>query len=237
MGALRTGLVWLLKTIGAPGSLSFLLACGLAALTVVFVWPRSRTLARAWLLGVVSGYLVLSLPVVARSIAEGLPPAESAAAPLVDTLVVLDGDNWRARAQQAGVVFSRAAPRAVWFLGDEGEVPALLDAGIPKARLTLDSGASTTREQMTRLGELLRTRGLGRTAILASHLQMPRVAALARAMRLDVALIASPVDAGPEAGTWRFVPSFSALFVSRDAIYEHAALVYYRRRGWIATGP
>jgi hypothetical protein len=29
------------------------------------------------------------------------------------------------------------------------------------------------------------------------------------------------------------VPTYIALRVSRDALYEHAALAYYRSRGWI----
>ena len=32
-----------------------------------------------------------------------------------------------------------------------------------------------------------------------------------------------------------WVPSYSALRVSRDALYELAALEYYERRGWISS--
>jgi hypothetical protein len=63
---------------------------------------------------------------------------------------------------------------------------------------------------------------------------MPRVAALAQTAGLELDLLASPVDQEPPTeGVWRLVPTYLALRVSRDAIYEHAALAYYRWRGWI----
>jgi hypothetical protein len=73
------------------------------------------------------------------------------------------------------------------------------------------------------------------TAVIASRLQAARVDALIRTARLPVTLLSSPVDEEPPvSGAARFVPSYIALRMSRDAIYEHAALVYYRWRGWIA---
>jgi hypothetical protein len=61
------------------------------------------------------------------------------------------------------------------------------------------------------------------------------MAALIRSRNCPVALLPSAVDAEPPtAGTDRFVPSYLALRLSRDAIYEHAALVYYRSRRFIA---
>jgi hypothetical protein len=60
------------------------------------------------------------------------------------------------------------------------------------------------------------------------------VAGLVRRADLPTVLIASPVDTEPAtSGWWLFVPSYYALRVSRDAIYEHAALAYYARKGWI----
>ena len=230
------GIVWVLKSIGAPGSGSFLLLCLVAGLIATFLWPRNRTLGRVLILAVASGYLVLSLPPVASGIADRLPSTPiSGIRRTIDALVVLDGDNRQGRIREAGIVFRVVSPHVVWVLGDAGLVALLEDAGIPSARLTIESETSTTREQMTRVGQLLGTGQLGRTAVLASRVQMPRVARLARALRLDVELIPSPTDDRiPVAGAWRFVPVYAALCLSRDALYEHAALAYYRRRGWIA---
>jgi hypothetical protein len=63
---------------------------------------------------------------------------------------------------------------------------------------------------------------------------MPRIAALARSAGVAPLLLPSPIDDEPPAvGVWRFVPTYIGLRTSRDAMYEHAALVYYRNKGWI----
>jgi hypothetical protein len=73
-----------------------------------------------------------------------------------------------------------------------------------------------------------------RAAIVVSRLQMPRVAAMARAAGLDIILVPSPMDVEPPVkGLRYFLPSLAALTLSRDALYELAALPYYRWRGWL----
>ena len=69
---------------------------------------------------------------------------------------------------------------------------------------------------------------MGRAAILVSSLQAPRARLLARQAGLAVPVLAAPLDdeLTPE-GMGRFVPSFKALAITRDAIYEVAALRYY----------
>jgi len=48
---------------------------------------------------------------------------------------------------------------------------------------------------------------------------------------LNLPVLAAPLDEDlPTAGLSRFVPSFAALAVTRDAIYELAALRYYARK-------
>ena len=70
--------------------------------------------------------------------------------------------------------------------------------------------------------------------MVASELQMPRVAALVRAQRLTVLLAPSPIDSEPPKAGWTsFVPRYSGLRLTRDALYERAALAYYSRQGWI----
>jgi len=63
---------------------------------------------------------------------------------------------------------------------------------------------------------------------------MPRVAALARHIGVDVILLNSPLDDGRVPGpVRRLLPSFSALNVTYEALYAQTALAYYRRQGWI----
>ncbi len=60
------------------------------------------------------------------------------------------------------------------------------------------------------------------------------MALLLEQSHLFVRLIESPVDVEPAStGALAFVPTYYALRLSRDAIYEHAALRYYRWHGWI----
>lgn len=225
-----------LKTIDAPGSLLFLAVCVTLGLAVTMLWPRGRRLAYAWL-GVVSVvYLALTLPFVASAIANRLPrlpPNEPSSWTSLDTLVVLDGDNREGRVKRAIEVFQTAAPNTVWLVGNLSMLDPLQQAGIPWAHLMADEEAATTREQVAHISALVE-RHAGPTAVIASRLQMPRIAALVHAQGIHVLLIDSPADQEPPTlGASRFVPNYGALCVSRDAIYEHAALAYYRWQGWI----
>jgi hypothetical protein len=227
----------ILKTIDAPGSLLFLAVCISLGLVVIYLWPRHRRLGRAWLLAVTGGYVVLALPPVANAIADRLPPSPSREAgawrPL-DTLVVLDGDNRDGRVRETVTVFSAASPRTVLLVGNLWMLDPLQKAGIPWARLKHEEDPPTTRAQLEYVGDLVNAGHSGRTAVIASRLQMPRVRALVEARDIPVVLIASPVDSEPPtSGFWRFVPTYGTLCASRDAIYEHAALAYYRWQGWI----
>lgn len=227
----------ILKTIGPPGSWSFLGVCVVIGLALIYVWPRNRRLGRAWLLGVVALYAVLSLPSVANPMASWLSSAPAPApahSQAIDALIVLDGDNRQGRVHATVWTYRSASPSVVWVLGDDWLVEALIEVGIPRDRIAHDPGPRTTRDQIVRVRQLHRERLTDRLAVIASRLQMPRVAALARASGLEVSLISSPADTEPaQRGVWRFVPSRAALSVSRDAIYEHVALAYYRWRRWI----
>ncbi|HYN08735.1 MAG TPA: ElyC/SanA/YdcF family protein [Vicinamibacterales bacterium] len=227
-----------LKAIGPPGSIPFIAFCLLLALIAAYVWPRSKRLARNWLWFVVIAHTAMALPLVANLIAGALPRvavAQAGALQNLDTLFVLDGDN-RVGRVRAGAEAARASPNArVHVVGGHWWLPdALVEAGIARTRITHDYAPEDTRQQMDEIERLLASQPDGRKAVVASRLQMPRVAGLVRAGGLHLALIASPIDTEPPTTGWRLlVPSYYALRVSRDAIYEHAALAYYDWRGWI----
>ncbi len=225
-------LLSLLKTIGAPGSTAFLAIC-LGLGVILLAWPRTRRVGRTWLVVILTGYLFLSLPWVANAIAGHLPvspKADPQGLRTVDALLVFDGDNRRGRVREAGQVYALAQPREVWLLGEPWMLDELVDSGIPASRLKHDPAGWTTLDQLvwvrTRFAQTRDTH----VAIVASRLQMPRIAALCRRARLDdVTLVASPIDREPPtSGIPLFVPTEFALRVSRDALYEHAALVYHR---------
>jgi uncharacterized SAM-binding protein YcdF (DUF218 family) len=225
----------LLKFVGGPGTWSFLGWCCVAGVFLGVVWPRHNRLTLIWFLVLGSAYVLMALPVVANPLADSLsgPAAVDAGAlkPL-ETLVVLDGDNRWGRLRVAVEINAIAAPKEVWVLGNAWLLDPLLQAGVPWAKIKHDANAQTTREQIRQLGVLVR-RLPGRMAVVLSRLQLPRVARAISAAGLHLTLVPSPIDdEPPTSGLALFTPSYIALRVSRDAIYERAALIWYAWQGW-----
>lgn len=227
----------LLKAIGGPGSLGFLVVGTAMGLILVYVSTRTRRWGRYSLVALFVSYLGLSLPFVAHAIAgllSGSRPDATPTASQVDELFVLDGDNRKARAVTAGKIFAASEPKIVWILGADELRDAVLASGVPRDRTAWDGTTLSTYDQMVWVQGHLTRPGSGRKALVASRLQMPRIAALARAGAMDLLLIPSPMDDEPRTSGLRLLlPSLAALTVSRDALYEIAALAYYRWRGWI----
>jgi hypothetical protein len=226
----------ILKRIGGPGSLGFLLFGVAATAALACVGPRARRWAWRWLTALATTYFFLSLPIVASALAAYAPASWSAlhaTRPGVERLIIIDGDNRSGRAREAAAWYRASTPPPdVLVSGSMFMVQPLVEAGIPAGRFRLDDTAQTTRAQVSWMRDLPRG---PRTVVIASRLQVPRLAALmARAGLGDMTLVAARVDREPRTrGPRRFLPSWSALMVSRDACYERLALLYYRWRGWI----
>jgi hypothetical protein len=225
----------ILKQIGGPGFLAFILLFLFGGALILFVSPRTRRFVRPWVLWVSGVYLVLGLPVVANAIIGALPPVPpSGRTNEPVTLFVFDGDNRRGRLAATVTFLKTRKPAEFWVLGEEWLIEGLIRAGYPRHTYGHETTSSTTREQMDWVRRFVAAHPGIRPAVLASRLQMPRIAALARATGLEIELVPSPLDVEPPTQGWRrFVPGYGALRASRDAIYEHAALIYYRRNGWI----
>ena len=225
------------KSALTPGSIPCFVLCLLLWLFLKYAWPRRRRLAWAWLAATMLVYFLLALPLVANAIVARLPAvpqADITPGLPVGTLVVLDGDNRVGRVESALRVYRTATVRAVIVLGEDWIRGELDRAGIPPDRLTRVLGPATTGGQMSWIAEHAQPRPDGPTVVIASRLQLPRVAALARARGLTALLIGAPIDDEPPTqGAMRVIPSYIALRASRDALYEHAALAYYRWHGWI----
>ena len=226
-----TLLIEAVKAIGGPGSVGFLvLWLMLALVTWRLGWRKvSRTLL-ASLLGL---YLILSLPPVAHRLAETLtshqPLTDLAPLAGVRTILVLDGDNRRGRVGEARRLFDVLHPDRVVVSGETWMVDAIVESGIPRDRLTHESESRNTREQI----DLLRRWPPRSVVIVASRFQMPRIATFLGSAASDVYLAPSPADI--EISTlssiqW-LIPRYSALRISRDALYQLAALYHYRRSG------
>jgi len=224
-----------LKMIGPPGSGRFFVACVALALFAMYRWPRRRPLARLWLCAVTGLYVVLSLPFAANAIAARLPAVpEPRLFTGTGVVILIDGDNWFGRVRAAGQLFATGRLNVVWLVGSRRRLDDLRDAGIPRDRIRLAEGDSRTRNQMATVRSLAAGSADQPVVIIASRVQMPRVAALARRLGIGAALLPSALDDEPPASGARvFVPAYAALRLSQDALYEHAALAYYIRRGWI----
>ena len=102
-----------LKAIAGPGSVGFFVLVGAVGLVLTYLLPRFRRLGRYSLIALFCGYFVLSVPLVAGTIADLLPGRSlshaSCPGPL-DLLIVLDGDNAGERAREGGRVYASASP-------------------------------------------------------------------------------------------------------------------------------
>jgi Uncharacterized conserved protein len=220
----------LLKATGGPGSIPFLLLGLGLGFALHRLGERGRRLGRVWIVILSVLYLVLGMPIVANQIADSLttyhPMDDLSRFGRVDTVVVLDGDNRRGRVREARRLYDTVHPGRVVVSGDAWMVEALVKAGIPSSAIVHDEVPQTTWEQLERL----RAMDGPQTVVVASRLQMPRLAEFAEAMGLTVRLAPAPLDAEPaNSGAWVWVPSYLALRKSRDALYEHAARAYYAR--------
>lgn len=229
-------MIGLLKLVGTPGSLRFLFVATVAGVGLVRFTPRFRRTGILWLAGVYTCYLTLSLPVVATTIVDALPaatPAASSSLRPIRCVIVLDGDNRRGRVRTLTRMLDADPDVTVWILGDRWILEALDAGGLRRPEFRYDAQATTTYEQMRQVNDIAGS-APGRTVVIASRLQAPRVEALAAAGRVPVTILPSPIDDEPAAtGVMAFVPAYTALRASRDALYEHAALAYYRWRGRI----
>lgn len=231
-------MIQLLKVIGGPGFLAFFAINVCVCILMMRGRPRWRRPAAAWLVIISGGYAILACPAVASAIADrvaaSLPATERRSASPPDLLVVLGGDNPVGRVRRA-IAASMAWPAApIVVLGEDWMVADLRIAGIAASRLRQDGTPATTREQIEWVRTFAESHAGVHPALVASLVQAPRVAALAAAMRLQITLLPSPADSETVPnGLRRWLPSAGALNLSRDAIYEAAALTYYRAKGWI----
>ena len=223
----------LLKLLGAPGSIPFLAISIVLGVVLLRFTRRFRRVGMVWLAVISTGYFVLALPIVGHAVADRLPHVRTARPDRIATLVVLDGDNRRGRVRELQRVLESDRPATVWVLGDRWILDALKEAGVSSSTFRHDETARTTLTQIDQVEHIAR-QNAGATAVIASRLQAPRIIGLIQARGISVTVLPSAVDdEPPTSGPGRFIPSYIALRLSRDAIYEHAALGYYRLRRFV----
>jgi len=207
---------------------------GTIAFVALRVAPGRRT--RRLVLGcaafVLCSYLVLAMPVTALWLIANLPQphvSNTASSGPIQTLFLFDCDNRAGRILGTLDIHRRAPIDTVWLLGPDYLLEELVAAGIPAGRIRHDPSAGDTATQIAQVRERMGQPGAGTSAILASRIQMPRIAQFVQAAGIDIQLLASPLDREPAShGIWTIIPAYGALMASRDAIYELAAIAYYQ---------
>jgi len=152
----------------------------------------------------------------------------------VGALMVFDGDNRVGRVREALRVWSAVHPERMIASGSQWLFDRLSAEGVPRERLVHEHTSVNKRGQVDYVKQYVKAQPAIRIGVIASRLQMPRIMALAKRAHLTLAFFPSSVDNEPvREGPLLFLPTYAALRVSRDALYERAALAYYRRQGWI----
>jgi hypothetical protein len=224
-------LVELTKLSGGPGSLRLLIILLLAGVAWMVIRPGRRRAGIVWTVAVVLVYVVMALPVVAATAVNALPHSEQAAEAEIEGIQILfffDGDNRWGRLREFERIDRLARPTRIHLLGRLSVYKDLRLMGVRPERIRHDEELQNTSDQIRRTGEWLKSGGSERAAILVSCLQAPRARLLAARAGVNVPILAAPLDEElPDRGPGRFLPSFLALSITRDAVYELAALRYY----------
>jgi uncharacterized SAM-binding protein YcdF (DUF218 family) len=234
----RFQVISIFKAIGGPGSIGFLAVC--CALGLGLRAAGASRLGRAWLLAVYILYVIAGMPIVANAIAGITSPyhrlPELTDVRSADLVIVLHGDNVMGRIRETKrVVDAVSGSVSVLVCGDRDFADAVVRGGVASDRILLDSPASNTFEQIVNVSRFVREHNVRHPVLIASRVQMPRIAALLRAARMNASLVPAAIDVEPPtSGIRAFVPVYTGLRVTRDSIYELFALQYYANRGHIA---
>jgi uncharacterized SAM-binding protein YcdF (DUF218 family) len=209
----------------------------LLAVLIVGYWTMSMPMG-AWLFG--------------RLVSVGYSPVEDPSALVkVQAIVVLDGSTRRynrdseelavadrgsaVRALEAIRLYRALKPSLVLVTGGaytntharrmpEGDAirELLLAAGIPAARVMIESASHNTRESAANVSALLRAQGIERIALVTSSVHMRRATQDFAAAGLQAVPAPAPLEM-PGAFAWW--PSIAALDRSREAWHEVIGLL------------
>jgi uncharacterized SAM-binding protein YcdF (DUF218 family) len=111
---------------------------------------------------------------------------------------------------------------------------ALALSGIPADRIVIDSEAKSTHDHPRTVGPLLTARHVRQFVIITSPMHMRRSLAVFRAQHFDPVGSTSVLQSEQLASRPLLLPNDDSILLSNQALYEYAAWVMYRWRGWLA---
>jgi len=102
-------------------------------------------------------------------------------------------------------------------------------AGVPESAILIEDRSTRTYESAREVAGIMRQRGWRTAVVVTSQLDVPRVRLVFRKMGVPVSFLAVP-EFSPPRGPLFLSTGYPFLYHS---MYEYAALVVYRARGWI----
>lgn len=110
----------------------------------------------------------------------------------------------------------------------------LVELGMPRSALVLETGGRTTRENAANTNALFKEHGWRKGILVTSGKHMPRALAVFRKVGLSVAPAATDIHAGPvnSLSLLNLLPNAGALAATTSAIKELLGLRVYRYLEW-----
>lgn len=109
----------------------------------------------------------------------------------------------------------------------------LVDLGVPREAILIESRSRNTRENAVYTHELMRESGIERVFLVTSALHMPRALGTFRAAGIEAVPAPADFEVMPEtAHPLRWMPDAEALQDSSRALKEYLGWWVYRWRGW-----
>lgn len=242
-----------------PGSPWFLLLAMSLGVALLFGTTGMKRWGRRWLVLLAIGYLILSMQGTSDLLVNGLRRGHHGLRQTADArgahiVVVLGNGAASSEVGDGRVVVALNAPsrfnalegaRLYRLLGDPlllvsggpagpgSEALALKTAiaglGVPGDRIVVEDQSATTREQSERVTAWLRSHGEERFVLVTTPEHVRRANGTFQA--LGVTPVVSPSDIKYGGAPFWYVTRY-ALSGSSAALYEYAAVVLYRIRGW-----
>lgn len=252
-----------MKDFLVPGSLVFLLVALVPGLLLLLRRKDRGRAGKIWITALVASYWVLGTPMVAAVFVDLLTPDVRPVLAKADargaTAIVLLGsgmDIHHSRGASYGAPTRDGSLRVleaarvhrvlggvpIIATGGHGSrqyteaglmAHQLEQLGVPPADIIKEEQSTNTRDHALLVPPLLKQRGIEQFVLVTSQQHIARALAAFRAVGLD------PVPSTPEVYVARgeflemYLPSRVGLSTSERMLYDLAAWVYYKARGWI----
>lgn len=249
-----------------PGSAFFLLIVVTVGLVMLNLrW--TRRVGRWWLIVLVVGYWLMTLPVVcdwlggtvprwisppitSREASQAIVVLSAGVSRVFDTagMTTVPDEQTGLNAIDAARLYERVGPIPVIASGgcldptnespESMTVRELLVAhGVPMDRIIEESASQNTQEQAVFVAAILRTHGWHSVLLVTSPVHLLRARGAFAALGVEVI----PAPASFHSDVWEFnrrwTPMPQALTSSEESMYDYLGYFYYWARGWLHAPP